>query len=140
MSYANPLTVAYNFGEIDFGAGGDITAIRVPAHITQCAIREIQVSATETFNATTTSAKVRVGTASDADKFAELDCATTADTDAVGTADDADAIKTAGQSIDLQTDGDSGAELAQLEVAFVAPTGGTPAGRGFVTIVLDWWG
>lgn len=141
--YDGGLTISYNMGIHDFGAGGDALAIQRPygsdGGYTFARIEEIHVAVTETFTADTTAGFVRIGTASDADKFAELGMGLAADTDGWGTNDDTDAIKAAGQSIDLDRDGDSGASLDQLEVAFVAPTGGTPAGQGYVTIVITWW-
>lgn len=137
--YDNPLTVSYSMGEHDFGAGGDALAIQRPYGTNFARLREIHVAVTETFTADTTAGFVRVGTASDADKFAELNMGLAADTDGWGTNDDNDAIKAAGNQIDLDRDGDSGASLDQLEVNFVAPTGGTPAGKGYVTLVIDWW-
>jgi hypothetical protein len=138
--YDNPLTISYNFGSHDFGAGAGAHAVQRPYGTTMCRIEEIHVGPiTETFTADTTAAFVRVGTASDPDKFAELAMATAAATDGYGTNDDNDAIKAAGKFIDLNRDGDSGASLDQLEVTFVAPTGGTPAGIGVPTVVLAWY-
>lgn len=139
MSYDNPLRVSYNMGIHDFGAGGDALALQRPVGRNFARVEEIHVAVTETFTADTTPGYVRIGTASDADKFAELAMGTAADTDGYGTNDDTDAIKAAGKEIDLDNDGDAGASLDQLEVAFVAPTGGTPAGQGYVTIVMSWW-
>lgn len=137
--YDNPLRVSYNMGIHDFGAGGDDLALQRPVGKNFARVEEIHVAVTETFTADTTPGYVRIGTASDADKFAELNMGTAADTDGYGTNDDTDAIKAAGKEIDLDNDGDAGASLDQLEVAFVAPTGGTPAGMGYVTIVMSWW-
>ena len=137
--YDNALTVSYNMGAYDFGNASEALAIQRPYGKSWARIEEIHVAVTETFTATTTPAYVRIGTASDNDKFAELNMSTAADTDGWGTNDDNDAIKSAGLDIDLDRDGDSGASLDQLEVNFVAPTGGSPAGIGFVTIVISWW-
>jgi len=141
--YDNPLTITYGIGltrEVDIADGSVIaSAIQRPLGMTMCRVEEIHVQVTETFNAVTTSAFIRIGTASDADKFAELDMGTAAATDGYGTNDDTDAIKDAGQFIDLNRDGDSSASLDQLEVTTLANTGGTPAGKGIIHIVLSWW-
>lgn len=138
-TYDRPFTVPYCFGVIDFGAGNVASAIPKPYGMTFARIEEISVSVSETFNQVTTPGYVRVGTASDADKFAEMNMGAAAITDGYSTKDDTDAIKAAGLNINLASDGDSGAALAQLEVTFVAPTGGTPAGIGIPTIVVSWW-
>lgn len=135
-TYDMPLTVSHNLGSHDFGAGGDALAIGRPPGVQFARVSLLGLAATETFTNDTTPAYVRVGTASDADKFAEFDLGTTADTDGLTTNV---GVTAAGNFIDLDRDGDSGASLDQLEVAFVAPTGGTPAGIGSVTLVVDWW-
>lgn len=138
-SYDQPLTIAYSLGLQDIAAAGAAFAIQKPKGMDHCRVEEIHVSVTEVFNAVTTAAFIRIGTASDADKFAELNMGTAAATDGYGTNDDTDAIKAAGLFIDLDRDGDSGAALDQLEVVTVANTGGTPTGIGYVTVVLSWF-
>jgi len=137
--YDNPLTISYNFGVEDFADAAQALAIQRPNGKKFARIEDLHVAVTETFNAVTTSAFLRIGTASDADKFAELDMTTAADTDGYGTVDDTDAIKAAGKEIDMDNDGDSAAAIDQLEVATIANTGGTPAGQGYITIVVSWW-
>ena len=138
-SYDNPLTISYSLGSHDFGAGAGAYAIQRPKGKGSARIEEIHLAVSETFTDDSTTGFVRIGTAADADKFAELSTATAAATDGFGTNDDQDAIKTAGLFIDLDRDGDSGAALDQLEVALVAPTGGVPAGIALVTIVVSWF-
>ena len=127
MSYSNPLTITYVVGEHDFGAGGDALAIKAPAGYENGRIRDVGVMVTETFTATTTPGYVRLGTATDADAYAELNMGTAADTNYYNTQDDTDAIISA----DVTS--------TQIEVALVAPTGGTPAGKGYVHITVDWF-
>lgn len=126
MAYNNPRTVTYSFNH-DFGAGSDALAIKGPTGM-KGRIIDIGVMVTETFNAVTTPAYVRMGTTTDADAYAELNMGTAADTNYYNTQDDTDAIIDA----DLPAD-------TQIEVALVAPTGGTPAGIGVVNIVVDWY-
>ncbi len=128
MSYDNPRRWVYSFGEHDFGAGSESLSLKGPSG-KKGVLREIQVNATETFTDDTTSGNVQVGTAADPDAYGLLDLGTTADTNTASYAagDDADAVIS--ESIPADT---------QVEVTFTAPTGGTPAGKGFVQIVIDW--
>lgn len=129
MSYDNPLVgpVTYNFGLHDFGAGAGAFAFKGPPG-KRGRIEDIGVAVTETFNAVTTPGYVRVGTGADPDAYAELNMGTAAATDFYNTQDDTDAI------INNLLPADT-----QIEVAFVAPTGGTPAGIGYVHIVVTWF-
>ena len=139
---SGPLTISYPVGDgiVDIADGSVLAlAIQRPPNVSSCRVEEIHTQVSETFNAVTTSAFIRIGTASDADKFAELDMGTAAATDGYGTNDDTDAIKAAGKFIDLDRDGDSGAALDQLEVTTLANTGGTPAGQCTIVIVLSWF-
>jgi hypothetical protein len=138
--YDAPKQQSYNFGSHDFGAGAGAHAIQRPVGMVSGRVAEIHVGPiTEVFNAVTTPGYVRIGTAADADKFAELNMGAAAVSDGYGTNDDPDAVKDAGKFIDLNRDGDSGACLDQLEVTFVAPTGGTPTGIGVVAVMMEWW-
>jgi hypothetical protein len=139
-SYDQPITMSYNFGSHDFGAGAGAHAIRKPLGAKSARIEEIHLGPiSEAFTATTTPGYVRIGTAGDADKFAQLDCGVAAISDGYGIDNDPDAVFEAGKYIDLARAGDAGVALNQLEVTFVAPTGGTPAGIGFVTVVVSWF-
>lgn len=129
MSYADPDRRQYSFGEIDFGDAAEVLSITGPKGA-KGILHAIHVAATETFTADTTPAYVRVGTAADPDAYAEMNLGTLADTDSASSDDgttDPDAI--IAESIPADT---------QVEVTTVAPTGGTPAGKGFVTIIIDW--
>ena len=118
MSYDNPRRLMYSFGEHDFGAGSESLSIKGPVGL-KGTLKSIQCNATETFTATTTAGFVRVGTAADNDAYGELNLATTADTDTVSEADDTNAVLA--EAIPEDT---------QVEITLVAPTGGTPAGKG----------
>jgi hypothetical protein len=128
MAYATPLTISHTFTSHDFGAGNGAVSIKGPKG-KRGYIEEIIAYATETFNAVTTPAYIRIGTGSDADAYAEANLGTTAATDTfVASQNDVDAI------IDHNIP-----ENDQIEVAFIAPTGGTPAGIANVTIVISWY-
>jgi len=130
MSYDNPTTVSYCLGTIDFGAGGGAFAIKPPPGKKRGNVVDVQVQVSETFTQDTTPGYVRLGTSGDADKYAELNMGAAAATDAYN-------LATTGQTanvIDMTAD-----SITQVEVACVAPTGGTPAGIGAVNITIDWF-
>ena len=128
MSYSNPLVVTYKFASHDFGAGAGATSFKAPDGYTSGRILDVGLmDITETFTNTTTPAYVRLGTTGDADAYAQLDCGTAAATDCYNTQDDTDAIIAA----DITN--------TQVEVAFVAPTGGTPAGIASAYVVVAWF-
>jgi len=126
MAYDKPQLITYSYGSHDFAAAGQTLSLRGPAGKVG-KIVHIEVAATEVFNAVTTAAFVRVGTAADNDAYAELNLATTADTDVADESTDTDAI-IAGIPADTQ-----------VEVNFVANTGGTPTGIGYVQIAIEWF-
>ena len=141
MSYDNPFVVSYAFGLHDFAAAALAGAIAVPLGVGRCKIEEIHVSVTEVFNGVTTNAFVRIGTAGDADRYAELDMQAAAATDGYGIADApaaATPLKDIGQGgdgvVDIATEA-----ITQLEVVTVQNTGGTPTGIGYLTVVVAWW-
>jgi hypothetical protein len=127
MSYSDPRPYAYSFGAIDFGAGGDAIVISGPKG-KQGSLKEILVSATETFTNTTTEGFVKVGSAAAGAQYANMGLGTLADgADQRLTDTKADLVLDA-----LPADTD-------VHVTFVAPTGGTPAGIGFVQIMIEWY-
>ena len=127
MSYSQPDRRAYAFGSHDFGAGGESLSVKGPAG-KKGKLIDICVSATETFNAVTTEGFVNVGTGADPDAYASFGLGTLADTDS------ALASTVSGDIIDPDIPADT-----QVEVTFVAPTGGTPAGIGYVNLWIDWF-
>lgn len=135
MSYDNPIVVSYNMGIHDFGAGGDALAIKPPPLLDNGRIFDIHVAVTETFNQVTTPGYIRLGITTDADYYAELNMGAAADTDAYNVRDVGESVAI-NRQIDLNNDTGT---PSQVEVAFVAPTGGTPAGQGYVTIAIGWW-
>jgi hypothetical protein len=126
MSYDNPSTVTFSFGAHDFGAGDGAKSFKLPKGYRGRLIDVGITNITEAFTNTTTAGFVRVGTDADADKYAQLNAGTTGIGDTVNTVDDTDAI------IDPDLPADT-----QIEVALVAPTGGTPAGIGEAYVVVE---
>lgn len=139
--YDNPIVFNYTFGgEVDFsGVSPDVYHIQPPIGAQQGQVYDIQVSATLLFTNDSSGALIRVGTNADTDKYAELDMQATAanivhgsyDYDIFGTARDG--------FIDMLRDGTAGAALDFVEIGYVAPTGGSPAGKGWVTVTMGWW-
>tara|TARA_R110000737_G_scaffold340221_1_gene362898 strand:+ start:23314 stop:23700 length:387 start_codon:yes stop_codon:yes gene_type:complete len=127
MAYTNPQYQTYTFPAHDFGAGAAAVSFKGPLG-KDGRLEDITVHATETFTNVTLPAYVRIGTASDADAYAQADLGVTAATDTfVATQDDVNAIISDALPADTQ-----------IEVAFVACTGGTPAGIGTVSITVAW--
>lgn len=130
MSYSNPLVVTYNFEPVDFGAGTYAGSFKAPNGYENGRIIDIGVTEiTETFACDTTTAKVRLGTAADADAYAELIIAdATAATDTYNTQDDTDAII------------DADITNTQVELTCVqAVDSGTAAGIGSPYVTVAWF-
>lgn len=128
MAYDNAKSLTVLLAQHDFGAGAGAASFKLPkgkrGRIVDIGVTNI----TEGFTAVTTPAKVHVGTSADADAFATLNVGTPAATDTFNTVDDPDAIISA----DLPAD-------TQIEVAYVASTGGTPAGIGQAFLVVEYY-
>lgn len=135
MSYSHPLRISYNFGSVAFSSGSSTRNIAVPAGKRFAKIREIHLDATVTFNAVTTPAKIQVGNGTTANKYADFSCATTAAGAAKAMAS-SDVVAAYREFIDC---GSAGENLTALKVSLIANTGGTPAGTGVPTIVIDWY-
>lgn len=133
MSYDNPMTIAYSWAAHDFGAGAATNEVRGPAGKRGLVKDIILYDVTETFTDTTTSGYVQVGTAADPDAYAELDCLVTA---AAATASAA-AVTTETATNFIGTTTITADSLVQVK--FVSPTGGAPAGIGSVQVIIDWF-
>lgn len=128
--YDNPRTITYSLGSHNFGAGAGAFAIRPPAGCKTGRVVDIHVMPTVTFTQVTTPAFVRVGTTGVPAKYAELNLGAAAATDGYNLSNTG--VKP--QPFDMEAD-----VISQLEVVFVAPTGGTPAGTGLVQVTVDWF-
>jgi len=127
LSRINPRTVTYVLSAVDFGAGDSAHAVKAPLGFSFGRLIDVGVAVSETFNQVTTQGFVRLGTGADADAYAELQMGAAAATDFYNTQDDTNAII------------DENVTNTQIEVACIAPTGGTPAGIGDVHIMIDWY-
>jgi hypothetical protein len=123
MSYADANRMSYSFGVEDIADAARALSVRGPAG-KKGRLISLSVSATETFNAVTTAAKIQIGTAADTDAYAEASLGTLAATDSVY-------FDYSDELIEIPAD-------TQVEITEVANTGGTPAGMAYFTVVIDW--
>lgn len=130
MGYANPIvSISYSWPEHDFGNGDGTVSFQGPNGLVGRP-RDIIVHCTETFNQVTTPGKVQIGTSGDADAYALANLGALADTDTfVASKDD----------LDWRLTEDPFPADTQIEVVFTGPTGGTPAGKGSVLVIVDWY-
>jgi hypothetical protein len=123
------VTTTFAYSGIDFGAGDKAASFQGPKGLTGKLREVILPNVTEVFNSVTTEAQITIGTATDADAYALVNLGDLAATDTFVTSqDDTDGIIV--DAIPADT---------QVEVAFIAPTGGTPTGIADVQIVVDWY-
>jgi len=128
MSYANADRRTYSFPAVNF-ATNSAQAIRGPKG-KMALLQSISMSATTTFTATTTQGRVDVGVTGTPQAYASLPLGTTAAGGAIASDDSARTAPVITQNR-LPADTD-------VLMSFVAPTGGSPAGVGTVTVVIDW--
>jgi len=143
-NYDNPFVITYGpLGindssegdpEHDFGNGALTFYPQPPGGAGLGQVMDIQVSVSETFNAVTTAGLVQVGISGELDKYAELSMGTAAAGASYGSYD---------VSIFDETESNPGfinfADDGATIITFVAPTGGTPAGKGYVFTTIGWW-
>jgi len=134
-SYDLPITVSYNLGLVDYGAGDTVQLVAPPPGVTSARLEFVHLDCNETFNDDTTEGGVQVGDGTTADKFMDARVGTLA----IDTAASFNDYKEAGKFIDLARDGNAGAALSFLTVTLLAPTGGTPAGIANTTLVVSWY-
>lgn len=125
MSYDQARMLTFSFGELDVADAPDTFSFKLP-NGKDGTLKDVCFSATETFTATTTEAKINIGTASDPDAYASCGLGTTADTGAYLASENTGDI--------LNNAIPSGTTVL---VTCVAPTGGTPAGKGYLHIMVD---
>lgn len=123
MSYSNPTTISYNFGNFDFGGAGDAWSIKGPSGM-KGRIIDCIVSATEVF---TTGGKIELGITAGSAEYLDLDLGTLADTNTLTASETSGAIVLALLPKDTQIEG-----------TFTITTG-SPTGQAWVTLVIDWF-
>lgn len=125
-TYSKPLFVTYGHGLLVM-TNALTTNLIPPPGSKNGRVEDIHLRSTVTFTNTTTAALVNVGTAASATKYAQLNCGVTA----AGASLNGPVI-----SSDINFDRD-GVTSVQLQV--VAPTGGSPAGTGFLDVIMAWY-
>lgn len=127
--FRKPLTCIHSLGVVHFVGDGAGMAIKGPQNKRGFLV-DVGIRVTETFACDSTAAKIRLGTASDADQYAELVISDgTLKGDVFNTCDDRDAIK-----------GPELPEEGQIEVTFVnSADSGVAAGAGEVYAIIDWY-
>lgn len=131
--YDNPVVCNYSFGSLAFGGSGSAWAVKPPPNLKRGKVVDIQVQVSVLFTAVTTAAYIGLGLSADDDYYAKLSMGTAAATDAFGIGNvgyDVAVFRSIHMTIDA---------ISQVEVVFVAATGGTPAGTGVPNITIAWW-
>lgn len=129
MSYADPDRRFYSFPGVAFGTS-TAQYINGPRG-KKGTLKAIHVSATVLFTAVTTSGRVDVGNATTAAAYGSLTLGTLAAAAAMSSDD-------SGQTADPIVANHEIAANTVVKVSFVAPTGGSPAGTGTVSVMIDW--
>lgn len=130
MSYSNPRNITYGLGVQNFTT--PITRfVKPPPRCNRAIIIDIAASITVLFTAVTTAGFVRVGTAADNARYAELNMGVAAANTAYNATDVPGSIRAIG--IDMARDA-----ITSVRIGTVAPTGGTPAGTADVWIAIAW--
>lgn len=125
--YDNPIVITYNLGSSNFATPATATSFKGPPG-KKGKILDVGVRVTTLFTNVTTDGAMAIGTSGDADAYALLQMGAAAATDYWNTIDDPDAI--INDTLPADT---------QIEVTFVAPTGGAPAGVGVPEITVAWY-
>lgn len=135
--YDKPLLISYVFSAINFGSTVN-KRIKPPPGAKFGEIKDVHASINTLFTQVTTPGYVRIGTVDDASKYCSMNMGAAAANTGYGLADN-DGLGTKQKTIDLDRDSNAGTAITDLRVAFIAPTGGSPAGVADVTITMAWW-
>lgn len=138
FSYSNPLRVVYGFGLLVFTVALT-TSVKPPPRCVGGRVVDIHVRVTVLFTNVTTGALVNVGTAGTAAKYAQLNMGAAAagvswnfrDT---GGTPYVEANAAISSDINLARDA-----VTAIQIQVVPPTGGSPAGTGFLDVILAWF-
>lgn len=137
FTYSQPLRITYGFGLLAFTAALT-TAVNPPPGGAAARVVDIHVRVTVTFTQVTTPAYVNIGTAATAAKYAQLNMGAAAAgspynfVSAGGTPYNEKSVIF--NDINFARDG-----ITQVQIQVVPPTGGTPAGTGFLDVILAWF-
>ena len=126
MSSSDPRSYAFCYYHA-FGAASEGMVILGPKG-KKGSVKEIEVEAIETFTNTTTEAIIELGSAAGTAEYVNMGLGTLADGDQQRLTDTAaDLVSDA-----LPADTD-------VHLTFNAPTGGTPAGKAHVHVMVEWY-
>jgi len=130
MSYDNPISINHQFSVSDFGDGSDdVRYLQGPSGL-KGNLRSISVETREVFATDSKTAKVHVGTATDADAYGALIIPDgTADNTVFNESDDTDAI------ISAAIPADSLVVVTQI----FGEDASAVTGQGVVSVVIDWY-
>ena len=126
MSYSNPTSYCFTYLH-DFGAATEALIFRGPNN-KQGTIEEVEVIAYETLNAVTTEAAVNIGSTAAGTEYVSMGLGTLADGDEQRMTDTAADLVSSGLPADTD-----------IHLTLKAPTGGTPAGKAYVQIMIQWF-
>ena len=126
MSYSNPSPYCFTFLH-DFGAATEALIFRGPSG-KQGTVDEVEVIAYETFNAVSSEGAVNIGSSAAGAEYVAMGLGTLADGDEQRMTDTAADLVLA--ALPADTD---------IHLTLKAPTGGTPAGKAYVQIMVNWY-
>ena len=126
MSSSDPRSYAFCYYHA-FGAASEGMVIRGPSG-KKGSIKEIEVEAIETFTNTTTEGFVRLGSGAAGYEYVNM---------GLGTLADGAQSRLTDVAADLVLDALPAATTVHLTL--VAPTGGTPAGKAHVHVMIEWY-
>ena len=139
--YDRAYHAVYAYAEHDFGAGAAVFHAKPPYSLNMGRLVEIDVEVELTFTEDTLPGKVKVGNDNDDDQYGTLEMGTDAITGEVFNSEDFDIFGATGAIggglIDMNRDGAAGVAIPDVVINFESPTGGTPAGKGKVTVYID---
>ena len=126
MSYSQPSPYCFTYLH-DFGAATEGLIFRGPAK-KQGTIEEVEVIAYETFNDVSSEAAVNIGSSALGAQYVAMGLGTLADGDEQRMTDTAADLVSSGLPADTD-----------IHLTLKAPTGGTPAGKAYVQIMIQWF-
>lgn len=137
-TYSQPVRVTYSYGLLNF-ATALTTTILPPPTCNAGRVVDIHVRVTTTFTQVTTPAYVQIGVNGTPAKYAQLNMGAAAagspyNLTSTGGTPYIEANAAIYSDINLVRDA-----VSQIQVTIVPPTGGTPAGAGYLDVALAWF-
>ena len=137
-TYSHPVRATYSYGLLNFAAGNLTNFMVPPPRARNGRVVDIHVRATITFTNVTTAAIVNIGTVATPAKYATLNLG------ALVAGSAANFVTTGGTPfnealvnfLDINFDRDL---VTQVQLQVLAPTGGGPAGTGYLDVFMAWF-